>query len=242
MGGIVCTKCRKSHLLPHLENNNNNNNAHLFWKCSCGFEANPEKVGNFLTKLEGELEMLETLEEGNPSKVKEKVVALEHWLSKKEKVLPRFSDLRVRAEGTLALLLVRLGPDPKVLDKREKIARSRIDLLHLVDPAPSRMRGFEVFRLYIVLLHRKMALLKCNVKKVPAEVEDELEEQLLEAQWLLGEDSSAPAELRLQWEEMVTSKGWEGEVEGKGQGTGWEGLQRARLAVARRWPGQPVLE
>ena len=83
------------------------------------------------------------------------------------------------------------------------------------------------------------------VKKVPAEVEDELEERLLEAQWLLGEDSSAPAELRLQWEEMVSSKGWEGwegEGEGKGQGIGWEGLKRARLAVARRWPGQPVLE
>ena len=74
------------------------------------------------------------------------------------------SDLRVRAEGTLALLLVRLGPDPRVLDKREKIARRRLDLLDLVDPAPSRMRGFEVFRLYIVLLHRKMALLKCNGK------------------------------------------------------------------------------
>ena len=74
------------------------------------------------------------------------------------------SDLRVRAEGTLALLLVRLGSDPGVLDKREKIARSRLVLLDLVDPAPSRMRGFEVFRLYIVLLHRKMALLKCNGK------------------------------------------------------------------------------
>ena len=96
--------------------------------------------------------------------VKEKVAALEHWLSKKEKILPTFSDLRVRAEGNLALLLVRLGPDPRVLDKREKIARSRLDLLDIVDPAPSRMRGFEVFRLYIVLLHRKMALLKCNGK------------------------------------------------------------------------------
>ena len=74
------------------------------------------------------------------------------------------SDLRVRAEGTLALLLVRLGSDPRVLDKREKIARSRLCLLDLVDPAPSRMRGFEVFRLYIVLLHRKMAVLKCNGK------------------------------------------------------------------------------
>ena len=80
------------------------------------------------------------------------------------KTSPSTSDLRIRAEGALALLFVRLGPDPKVLDKREKIARSRLDLLHLVDPAPSRMRGFEVFRLYIVLLHRKMALLKCNGK------------------------------------------------------------------------------
>ena len=72
--------------------------------------------------------------------------------------------MRVRAEGTLALLLVRLGPVPRVLDKREKIARSRVHLLDIVDPAPSRMRGFEVFRLYIVLLHRKMAILKSNGK------------------------------------------------------------------------------
>ena len=84
-------------------------------------------------------------------------------------------------------------------------------------------------------------------KKVPAELEEELEERLLEAMWLLGEDSSAPVELRLQWEEMVASKGWEGwegqgQIQGQEQGKGWERLQRARLAVASRWPGQPVLE
>jgi len=61
MGAIVCTKCRKSHLIPHLESGNNNR-AHLLWKCSCGFEANTEKVENFLAKLDGELEMLERLE------------------------------------------------------------------------------------------------------------------------------------------------------------------------------------
>ena len=57
MGAIVCTKCRNSHLLPSLDNNNNdanknntnndannNNDAHLIWKCSCGFVANSEKV------------------------------------------------------------------------------------------------------------------------------------------------------------------------------------------------------
>ena len=68
-----------------------------------------------------------------------------------------------------------------------------------------------------------------------AELENELEERLLEAQWLLGEDSSAPVELKQQWEEMVA--GWEDRY-----GKGWEGIQRARLAVASRWPGQPVQE
>ena len=60
MGGIVCTKCRNSHLLPSLDNNdnannnndnannNNNNDAHLLWKCSCGFVANSEKVTSSL--------------------------------------------------------------------------------------------------------------------------------------------------------------------------------------------------
>ena len=120
------------------------------------------------------------------------------------------------------------------------------------------------------------------------ELEMELEERLLEAHWLLGDDSSAPVELSRQWEEMVVSKGWqvggqhnhedkdgtegnhrdedetqhnhEGEdgrqdnhgredgrkgckgksLENGGQGKiGWE---RARLAVAKRWPGQMVLE
>ena len=70
-----------------------------------------------------------------------------------------------------------------------------------------------------------------------AELENELEERLLEAQWLLGEDSSAPVELKQQWEEMVAGKGWEDR-----HGKGWEGIQRARLAVASRWPGQPGLE
>ena len=99
------------------------------------------------------------------AQVKEKVATLDQWLLKKEKLLPTFNDLRVRVEGSLALLLVRLGPIREVLDKRERIARSRLDLLDIVDPAPSRMRGFEVFRLYIVLLHRKMALLKSNSGK-----------------------------------------------------------------------------
>ena len=40
------------------------------------------------------------------------------------------------------------------------------------------------------------------------ELEFELEERLLEAHWLLGDDSSAPVELSKQWEEMVVSKGW----------------------------------
>merc|ERR1719412_1392010 len=71
------------------------------------------------------------------------------------------------------------------------------------------MRGFEVFRLYIVLLHRKMALLKSNSGDTElVELELELEERLLEAHWLLGDDSSAPVELSKQWEEMVVSKGW----------------------------------
>ena len=77
-------------------------------------------------------------------------------------------------------------------------------------------------------------------EKLGVELEDELEERLLEAEWLLRDDSSAPVELRQQWEEMVASKGWEGWENRQGQG--WEGLQRARLAVAKRWPGQPVLE
>ena len=77
-------------------------------------------------------------------------------------------------------------------------------------------------------------------EKLPDELENELEERLLEAEWLLGDDSSAPVELRQQWEEMVVSKGWEGWESRQGQG--WEGLQRARLAVAKRWPTQSVLE
>ena len=75
-----------------------------------------------------------------------------------------------------------------------------------------------------------------------------MEERLLEAHWLLGDDSSAPVELSKQLEEMVVSKDWlvggqgsKGEsMENGGQGKiGWE---RARLAVAKRWPGQKVLE
>ena len=120
------------------------------------------------------------------------------------------------------------------------------------------------------------------------ELEFELEERLLEAHWLLGDDSSAPVELSRQWEEMVVSKGWqvvgqhnhgdedgtqgnygdederqdnhegederqdnhEGEDERQGSkgesvengGQGKIGWERARLAVAKRWPGQKVLE
>ena len=95
-----------------------------------------------------------------------------------------------------------------------------------------------------------------------------MEERLLEAHWLLGDDSSAPVELSKQWEEMVVSKGWlvggqhnhgyddkrrenhggeDGRQGSKGEsmengGQGKIGWERARLAVAKRWPRQKVLE
>ena len=95
-----------------------------------------------------------------------------------------------------------------------------------------------------------------------------MEERLLEAHWLLGDDSSAPVELSKQWEEMVVSKDWlvggqhnhgdederqenhggeDGRQGSKGEsmengGQGKIGWERARLAVAKRWPGQKVLE
>jgi len=99
---------------------------------------------------------------------------------------------------------------------------------------------------------------------VPEELEFELEERLLEAHWLLRDDSSAPVELSRLWEEMVVSKGWlvggqdnhgvedgrqdnHGRQGSKGKslesgGQGKIGWERARLAVAKRWPGQKVLE
>ena len=53
MSGLVCTKCQKSVLLPHLST------PSLVWKCSCGFQANSDKVAAFLDRLEGELVQVE---------------------------------------------------------------------------------------------------------------------------------------------------------------------------------------
>ena len=56
MSGLVCTKCQKSVLLPHLST------PSLVWKCTCGFQANSDKVTAFLNRLEGELIQVEGME------------------------------------------------------------------------------------------------------------------------------------------------------------------------------------
>lgn len=97
MSGLVCTKCGLGLLLPHVTE------TVLAWRCRCGFQASTAKVSAFLARLEQEVVVLERGE----GQVGDRVASLVNWMEKKRKMLPPCSDLLLRAEGLLSLLLVR---------------------------------------------------------------------------------------------------------------------------------------
>ena len=82
-----------------------------------------------------------------------KIQLITSWMQKKSKLLSPFSDLMLRASGGLALLLTHAGISDKNIGEREKLIMNRIKALDMVDgKSMSRLKGFEVFKLYIAMV------------------------------------------------------------------------------------------
>ena len=138
--------------------------------------------------------------------VRTKIQLYTTWIQKKSKLLPSSSDLLLRAEGSLALLLSHMEPSEQVLHKREELIRHRIQALDMVDDkSMSRLKGFELFKLYLIL-RDKLQLLRKSVEEQELDklvLEKEL--ALVEAKYLLEGDAMAPEQIFRTIEDLENS-------------------------------------
>jgi len=189
-GGLKCSKCRKKNILPRIFPGKQG----LAWECDCGFQANSDKVDNLLDGLETELKELEMITATNLSQIRAKVQAYTAWIEKRTKILPANSYLLLQAAGGLVLLLGHLE-DNKSLALRVKLIQQRLKVLDIVDGVSmSRMKGFELFRLYLAL------------KKHESQEADRV---LLEADLLLINDVLVPKQVEaavLDLEKRLTTE------------------------------------
>ena len=148
----MCTRCRGPALAPAWQPGCGG----WVWRCGgCGFVANTAKVAALLARLEQEVRMLEGMEEATTAQVRAKAASYQSFLDKKAKLLPPNSYLLLNAAASLCLLLARLRPDPEVLGVRESWTRRRLRAMEMVEGGSrSRLRGFDLFRLYQILEQR----------------------------------------------------------------------------------------
>ena len=169
-------------------------------------------MSKFLDKLEGELAHIEQLGASDLNHLRIKAQLYTTWIEKKSKLLPPSSDLLLRAGGSLALLLSYMGSSETVLGKREKLIRQRIKVLDMVDrKSMSRLKGFELFKLYLVLSERLKLLTSQkseNKEKILSLVSTQ-QHSLVEATVLLADDVLIPAQIATAYKDMQQIHGTE---------------------------------
>ena len=92
----------------------------------------------------------------------------------------------------------------KVLNKREKFTKKRLELIDILDPkSRSRQKGFELFRYYDIQSQKKQLLRETFQESD----EEKLVESLIESYILLKDDINRPAPLLYCYEKMVSALG-----------------------------------
>ena len=151
-----------------------------------------------MDKLDSELAGIEELGASDMNHLRSKIQLISSWMQKKSKLLSPFSDLMLRAGGGLALLLSHVEISDKNIEEREKLIMNRIKALDMVDEkSMSRLKGFEVFKLYLILCD-KLKMLKSK-ESLDQKGQDSLvlrqQVALVEAQYLLEGDTLAPLQI-----------------------------------------------
>ena len=148
----MCTRCRSSALAPAWQSGCGG----WVWRCGgCGFVANTAKVAALVARLEEEVRLVDRMEEATAAQVRTKAASYQSFLDKKAKLLPPNSYLLLNAAASLCLLLARLRPEPAVLGVRESWTRRRLRAMQMVEGGSrSRLRGFDLFRLFQILEQR----------------------------------------------------------------------------------------
>ena len=90
----------------------------------------------------------------------------------------------------------------KILLKRENLTKKRLDMMDVLDSNNrSRQKGFELFRYYDILYHKRQLLGETFQQQVS------LEESLVESYILLKDDINRPNPLLYCYDKMVSALG-----------------------------------
>ena len=160
-------------------------------------------------KLDQELRFIDAMEESSINQIQTKAEHYKRFLDKKSKQLPENSYILLNAEGSWSILLGKVKNDLKMLLKREAATRKRLQIMEMLDSGNrSRLRGFDLFRLYQILEQRHIM----SGNEEAESLKMEITESLLESYFLLRHDLLSPAplislvkKLRTEDPEMVQS-------------------------------------
>ena len=153
--------------------------------------ANSDKVALLLAKLEQEVQMIAQMPEDNSEFIQSKAERYQQFLNKKSKVLSPNNYILMNTSSDISILLGKVKNNMKIIKQREDISIKRLDVLEKIDGGSrSRLKGFELFRLFLIL-ERKVEL---QNSKCDSTIKS-MHESLIESYFLLHNDIQAPPPL-----------------------------------------------
>ena len=157
-----------------------------------------------MDKLEKEIVSIDQLEESNVNQIVTKIQSYQQFIEKKSKLLSDNSSIILNVGASLSILMGKVKNDMKMLAMREKMTRKRLNILEIVDKGNrSRLKGFELFRLYQIL-EQKLEL--DNSSSQEREIlTRQIQSSLLESHLLLKDDIETPLALHKCYQKLLSN-------------------------------------
>ena len=161
-----------------------NHNTNIFWFM---------KVEKLFEKFEQELKFIDGMGESSHAHIQSKVENYKSFVAKKSKILPENSYILLTAETSWSILSGKVKNDCKMLLKREAVTRRRLKIMEMLDCGNrSRLKGFDLFRLYQILEQRSIM----SENEETESLKRDMRASLLESYFLLRNDLLAPPPLK----------------------------------------------
>lgn len=151
------------------------------------------KVEKLFEKFEQELKFIDGMEDTSHAQIQSKAENYKSFVTKKSKILPENSYILLTAEASWSILLGKVKNDCKMLLKREAVTRRRLKIMEMLDGGNrSRLKGFDLFRLYQILEQRSIM----SENEETESLKRTMRASLLESYFLLKNDLLAPPPLK----------------------------------------------
>ena len=144
-----------------------------------------------LSKLEQELQLVAQMPEDSSELIHSKIGRYQQFIDKKSKVLFQNNYILLNASSEMSILLCKVKNNIKIVLQREQITRKRLLILEKIDKGNrSRLKGFELFRLFLILERKAELEQHKNDYTIKS-----MHELLIESYFLLQNDIQAPPPL-----------------------------------------------